>query len=149
MARKHAESAERNLNRCELCEKVFETVKEMKKHLQTHSYKKANFKCVDCEFVGTNEETMEVHIGKTHADIFECGLCGYEVETLEKLDIHLFTCEVYICSKCDFLEKSLSEVKSIQRMNILLNKIFKFTIDKWIKETMVKSSATLIAGTKM
>ena len=74
MARKHTETEERNLNRCELCEKVFETVKEMKKHLQTHSYKKANFKCVDCEFVGTNEETMEVHIGKTHADIFECGL---------------------------------------------------------------------------
>ena len=83
----------------------------MKKHLQTHSYKKANFKCVDCEFVGTNEETMEVHIGKTHADIFVCGLCDYKAETLEELDIHLFTCEVYICSKCDFLEKSLSELK--------------------------------------
>ena len=58
----------------------FENAKEMKKHLQTHSYKKANFKCVDCEFVGTNEETMEVHIGKTHADIFVCGLCDYKAE---------------------------------------------------------------------
>ena len=61
----------------------------MKKHLQTHSYKKANFKCVDCEFVGTNEETMEDHIVKIHDHIFECGLCGYTAETLKNLDMYL------------------------------------------------------------
>ena len=96
----------------------------MKKHLQTHSYKKANFKCVDCDFVGTNEETMEVHIGKTHANIFECGLCSHKAETLEKLDIHLFTCEVYVCSKCDFLEKSLTDLKKHAKKEHFVNPYF-------------------------
>ena len=35
----------------------------------------------------------------------------------------------------------------MQRKNILLTQIFQFTIEKWIKETMVKFPATLIAGT--
>ena len=42
----------------------------LKKHMKTHSYKEAKFKCEDCEFVGQCRETMEVHMGKAHTDNF-------------------------------------------------------------------------------
>ena len=42
--------------------------------MKGHNDQVAKFKCVDCEFVGTNEYTMEVHIGKYHTDVFECGI---------------------------------------------------------------------------
>ena len=31
-------------------------------------------------FFGQSQETMEVHIGKTHTDTFECGLCAVKLE---------------------------------------------------------------------
>ena len=42
--------------------------------MRSHSFKEAKFKCEDCDFVGQSRETMEVHIGKSHTDNFECGL---------------------------------------------------------------------------
>ena len=52
----------------------------MKKYLKTHTYKKIEFQCVECDFVGAIEETMEVHYGKNHSDSFECGICEYKAE---------------------------------------------------------------------
>jgi hypothetical protein len=69
--------------------------------------------------------------------------CKDNTETFEKLYIHLFNCELYNCSICDFLEKSLIELKKNGKTFFCL-----FTIEKWIEGTMVKSPATLIAGTK-
>ena len=83
---------------CELCDKKFETVKELRKHMKSHSYKNAQYKCVEFDFLGTNEYTMEVHNGKDHSDNFECGLCEYAAETEENLELHLFTCEMYHCT---------------------------------------------------
>ena len=40
-----------------------------------HSYKKANFKCVDCDFMVYSNCSMILHNGKHHTDNFECGLC--------------------------------------------------------------------------
>ena len=34
----------------------------MKKHMITHSYKEAKFKCDDCDFVGQNLVSIEVHV---------------------------------------------------------------------------------------
>ena len=51
--------------------------------MQHHSYKKATLKCSDCDFFGGNEKTMEVHIGKSHSDILECGICEHKAEDLE------------------------------------------------------------------
>ena len=85
---------------CDFCEKELKTENEFKLHMKTHSYKRAEYKCQDCEFCGENELTMEVHLGKQHSDKFECGLCGFVTNNLEHLDIHLFTCEIYICLKC-------------------------------------------------
>ena len=54
---------------------------------------------------------MEVHIGKKHSDLFDCGLCATETKSLENLNIHLSTCEMYKCEDCDLRLKSLSEIK--------------------------------------
>ena len=88
--------------------------------MKGHNDQVAKFKCVDCEFVGTNEYTMEVHIGKYHTDVFECGICDYIADTEENLDIHLFTCEIYECTGsygsfpkrtyCNLSVKDLSEI---------------------------------------
>ena len=130
MARKHTVTIDSNSTKCELCERTFENASELKIHMKTHSFKKANFKCADCEFVGTTEETMEVHSGKTHTDTFECGLCYYQAETQEKMDIHLFTCEVYNCSQCDYRERSLSTFKKHVQKEHHYNKLSKFSYYK-------------------
>ena len=85
---------------CDLCEKELKTEKELKLHMRTHSYKRSEYKCEECDFCGENELTMEVHIGKHHSEKFECGLCGFVANDLESLETHLFTCEIFICVKC-------------------------------------------------
>ena len=49
---------------CDLCDTELRNAAEMKKHIKSHSYKRANYKCDDCDFVGESEFTMEVQIGK-------------------------------------------------------------------------------------
>ena len=68
-----------------------------KKHMKTHSYKQVEFRCEECDFFGETPFTMEVHLGKSHSDHFECGLCEFVATDLEKLEMHLFTCKIYQC----------------------------------------------------
>ena len=75
------------------------------------SWDKAKFKCEECDFVGGSQMTMEVHLGRAHSEHFECGLCEYESKSKEHLEMHLFTCETFICNNCDQRKKSLSEIK--------------------------------------
>ena len=73
----------------------------MKKHMRRHSYIRASYKCLDCDFICETDLGMEVHVGKEHADGFDCGLCGFKEQSLENLETHLSTCEVYDCGYCD------------------------------------------------
>ena len=61
-------------------EKKFGNYAVMKKHMDSHSYKEAKFKWEDCEFVGQRFESRDVHMGKSHTDHFECGLCERSFE---------------------------------------------------------------------
>ena len=54
---------------------------------------------------------MEVHLGRVHADVQECGLCDFQAKNSEELELHLFTCEIFKCSRCDHKSKILSEAK--------------------------------------
>ena len=65
--------------------KGFERQKLYKSSYETHSQKRAEFKCEECEFCGESELTIEVHLGKNHGEIFECGLCGFVAKDLENL----------------------------------------------------------------
>ena len=40
---------------CDLCEKDLKDKNDMKVHMKTHSYKRAEFKCEECEFYGESD----------------------------------------------------------------------------------------------
>ena len=62
MKRKHSEYEKAKFPLpCELCEKVLSDESELKKHMKTHNYRKAAFKCEECDFVSSNEWSMGVH----------------------------------------------------------------------------------------
>ena len=85
--------------------------------MKLHSYKKAAYKCEDCEFIGESPYTMDVHIGKSHSENKECGICECNTKSLEDLEIHLSGCEIYKCAsnddlECDYKVKTLSEIRN-------------------------------------
>ena len=104
---------------CDICEKVIGSIKDMRKHLKTHSFSgeysknsSQNYKCEDCDFISTTIETMEVHVGKCRRDKFECGLCEFNSDTLDNLETHLGSCEMYECSVCELRTRFLKDIKS-------------------------------------
>ena len=54
---------------------------------------------------------MEVHFAKKKSDNFECGICNLVGGSLEKLELNLFTCEIYVWAECEVGSKRLSEIK--------------------------------------
>ena len=44
------------------------------------------------------KKNMEVHLGKHHSEKYECGLCDFGAGSLENLETHLNTCEVFQCN---------------------------------------------------
>ena len=54
---------------------------------------------------------MEVHIGKCHSENDDCGICSFEAGSLQSLETHLRTCEVYQCDECEERIKSIKEIK--------------------------------------
>ena len=62
--------------------------------------------------IGKNFETMEVHAGKAHTDNLECGLCENNFENIENLNLHLQTCDIFICRRCFRKENNISDIKS-------------------------------------
>ena len=96
---------------CELCEAKLSSEKEMKEHLRLHTYKKSTFKCEDCDYTSENFLTMEVHVGKQHSENLECGLCSYEAKDMEALNLHLTTCQIYVCEDCYYRTKHLHDIR--------------------------------------
>ena len=80
--------------------------------MKSHSYKGVDFKCEECDFLGINETTMEVHFGREHSDNIECGLCDFLAKDLIDLDTHLSTCEIYKCGDCNLVTKTLGNMKT-------------------------------------
>ena len=74
----------------------------------TRSYKKASYKCVDCDFIAGNEATML--IGNQHTDTVDCGICHISAKTKENLELHQTTCEIYQCYDCEHREKTISGI---------------------------------------
>ena len=54
---------------------------------------------------------MEVHIGRLHSEKPFRGLCNFEANTIENLNLHLSTCEIYNCEACCFRTINLHEIK--------------------------------------
>ena len=65
--------------------------------MKSHSYKLVKYRCAECHFVGENDLTMSVNVGRYHANCFECGIYKNKFESVESLEIHLQTCENFKC----------------------------------------------------
>ena len=52
---------------------------------------------------------MEVHAGKLHSEIIQCGLCDYKTKDLANLETHLSTCEIY---ECYFRVSHIGDIKT-------------------------------------
>ena len=122
MKRKHTKYTNESFpNICEICEEEFKdfvgkpwSKVKIESHILSHSYQCSstlNYKCDECDFWGPNTITLEVHIKKFHSEKITCGLCEYETEDLEDLEMHNTTCETYRCSECVTIFKSLPDIK--------------------------------------
>ena len=137
-----------------ICGEIFDTAREHKIHVHTHSYTSESkvFKCKNCDFETKSVYTMEVHVTKCRNENFECGLCE-EIFVEEKdLDTHLRTCETYECSNCWKRIKHLSDMKKhwielTEKVNLTsrlihticgsekkFNSIYIFYICEWCKK---------------
>ena len=65
------------LSKCDLCETELKRNNEKKTHMKKHFYKLIQYKFEECDFLGTNTVTMDVHHGKKHSENFECGMCEF------------------------------------------------------------------------
>ena len=74
---------------------------------------------------------MEVHTGKCRADNFECGLCEKTEETLENLEIHLLSCEIYECEECQLRSRFLKDLKiHIEKDHGKITNIYHLKMDR-------------------
>ena len=103
---------------CEKCDAKLQSKIDLKIHMKAHTYtdnysgKELNgFKCETCAFIAQDGWTMQIHHGKSHGELFECGLCEFEAKSLENLELHLKTCEIYECEECEFTSKHISVIK--------------------------------------
>ena len=122
---------------CHLCDKNLQSLKEYKIHIKTHSYRLIQYQCNMCSFSEYNEVGIEVHVGREHGENFECGMCEFIAEDLESLDLHLLTCEIYKCNKCEIVFKTYK---------ILSNTLLKM---KHIKVQHIQNKAEKISTVMM
>ena len=112
MRRKHTHlEKEKYPKDCEFCDYDCRSKEDEEKHLRKHTFKKPLFKCDNCDLVVESLLNLQVHIGKQHSGNFECGLCDYAGNTLDNLETHYLTCEVYTCKRCTESFYNLSNVK--------------------------------------
>ena len=77
---------------CDLCDFQIKNRKDMKKHMLSHSYKRVEFNCDECDFYGRDDLAMEMQYRKTHSYLFECVLCESKFIDEEMLELHTFIC---------------------------------------------------------
>ena len=106
-----------------LCEKTFTSYTTFRSHKYEHSNwdKESNtYTCKDCKFVSKSKRTYLVHIGKSHSQPYECGICNSEFKTSEDIETHLSTCEVYRCKSCGKKEMTISDIMNHSKYNIII-----------------------------
>ena len=97
---------------CDFCDFNAKSESDMKFHLKNvHTATDSNYKCLDCDFCAYNEISIQVHQGRSHGDEFECGLCDFQADSLETLNLHLTTCECYECYSCKIRVFTISDIK--------------------------------------
>ena len=121
--------------KCDVCDKELKTKQQMKHHMVSHTYlyeEDYKLKCQECDFVGKNAWSMQIHQGKCHIKNIECGLCEYRAKDNEQLDIHIKTCEIYECNHCEYGTKTLSEMRKhkTESSECLTSSVFHVKVDR-------------------
>ena len=121
MRRKHTEKTQEIYpTLCEICKQALRSKADMKTHMISHTYTSIGndkCKCEECDYIGNSDWTMQLHHGKCHSKSIECGLCQFEAKDLERLNLHLKTCETYECEKCEHVTKNITEMKKHVKEN--------------------------------
>ena len=98
---------------CQNCGKEFRNAGEFKEHMIWRSYEQLKFECYECDFWGSNKQTIKTHIWRTHSETFACGMCDFEGKNIETLDTHTFTSEMYQCNDID-CEKTFLQLDDLR-----------------------------------
>ena len=98
--RKHANLDTSFPLNCDFCEIKCYDNDDLENHLKEHTYITLKFKCEDCEFLASDELSLEVHAERKHSSNFECPICTYKANSEDSFNIHLHTCETFTCDFC-------------------------------------------------
>ena len=66
---KHQEENGKYPRTCDLCDLQLKNVKDMKKHMLSHSYNRVEFKCEECDFYGTDDLAMKMDAQRESSDL--------------------------------------------------------------------------------
>ena len=50
-------------------------------------------------------------MGKYHNEREKCGLCNFVAKNLEELNLHMSTCQIYVCDDCYYTIIHIDEIK--------------------------------------
>ena len=104
-------------------------------------------KCEECNFVATDDFSLQLHNERKHTGFFECVFCEYTADDEQDLNMHLHTCETYTCEECEpkFLAKNIHDLKAhlirkhddkSKNTKIMHNKLDRTNIDKVSRRTL-------------
>ena len=63
-----------------------------------------------CSF--SSEHDLKDHKAEKHKLALICEICDFKAQTKKVLEIHLVTCKIYKCGKCEYKSRCLSSVKT-------------------------------------
>ena len=97
-----------------VCEKVLTDENELKDNKKReHISHTVRYQCNECPSMANEPQTLQVHFGKNHSAMKNCGLCDKDFKSNKELDKHLTECEIFVCDNngCRKMCLSKSEIR--------------------------------------
>ena len=96
---------------CELCDKIFTSVRAFKNHLAfQHEPTLSKEDCLECGKSFKSDIHLRQHLQRTHQNIskYECDVCGKRVKTIHELREHFLNVHDRVRMKCDICNMNFS-----------------------------------------
>ena len=79
---------------CGLCQKLFNSKKDLTIHVTKDHHSGKTFNCDQCELSYSSQANLRRHLKAIHEKIlFSCAVCGNSLSTKQKLKIHYSKCK--------------------------------------------------------